>query len=131
MATVPRPPRTVLIVEDDDAVRTAVRDALVAEDYKAISVSDLGSARRAMAEVDFDVVLLDLSLERESGVDLLDELSTRPSSPPVVIVSARRTAPETARSFAVPLVAKPFGLDRLLAVIDTAIDTRTRPRAQS
>jgi DNA-binding NtrC family response regulator len=119
---------TVLIVEDDDAVRNALREALVAERYQAISVGNLPSARRALAEVRFDVVLLDLLLAGEDGVDLLDEMSRTATSPPVLIVSALLTADEARRKFGVSLLPKPFDIDQLLAAIEKAIRTESRPR---
>ena len=122
--------RTVLIIEDDDAVRNALREALVAEDYQAISVGNLQSARRAIREVDFDVVLLDLLLAGSSGIELLEELSDRASAPPVLVVSALLTAGATAKEYGVPVLAKPFGLDELIAAIEGAIRSQARPRSR-
>jgi DNA-binding NtrC family response regulator len=119
--------RTVLVVEDDDVIRDALR-GLLSEDHDVVCVETLGAARRLLGEVAFDALVLDLVLNEEHGEALLHELAARHGpTPAVVVVSASKMAPTIARAYAVPVLSKPFDADQLLKTIAGAIDEERRP----
>lgn len=123
--------RTVLVVEDDDAIRDALRDALLA-DCRVICVSTLAAATKVLPAFLFDAVLLDLVLPGKHGEELLHQMATGAArSVPVVVLSASREASRIADAYRVPFVAKPFGLDVALAALDLAIEQDRRPRVGS
>ncbi|MBV9417162.1 MAG: response regulator transcription factor [Solirubrobacterales bacterium] len=83
-------PITVLIVDDHASFRSAARMLLQADGYRVIGeavdgVSGLSEARRLHP----DVVLLDVGLPDQSGLDLAGELAAGPDPPAVVLVSSR------------------------------------------
>ena len=65
---------TVLIVDDDTAIRLLCRVNLELEGLRVVEAAYLDQARQVLAEEPVDVVLLDLHLGHERGLDLLHEL---------------------------------------------------------
>ena len=120
--------RSVLVIEDDPAMAQAIADVFTDAGYHPVSVRTLAEGRTSLVEDRPELVVLDLTLETEFGAGLLEDLSSRAESPPVVIVSGFGLAPMVAQRFSVPLVNKPFGVDALLAAAERAIDQSLRPR---
>ena len=65
---------TVLIVDDDAAIRLLVRVNLELEGHRVLDASHLQEARTLLGDEQVDVVLLDLHIGNERGLDLLAEL---------------------------------------------------------
>ncbi|HEX7815631.1 response regulator [Dyella sp.] len=81
--------RHLLIVDDDNDSRAAVRTLL---NNDGVTIDEAASAEQALeriASTEYDCVVLDLSLPGMSGMDLLEQLSMRGQIPPVVIYSGR------------------------------------------
>jgi two-component system chemotaxis response regulator CheY len=117
-------PPSVLVVEDDDAIRDVLEAALVDEGYAVRAVRHGKAALDVLRASPPDVVLLDLMLPVLDGWGFLEErlrlglaLDTR-----VIVLSASRRAAALERERLVvwAVVAKPFELDDLLATIDRA-----------
>jgi DNA-binding NtrC family response regulator len=123
------PDRTaLLIVEDDAAIRDALR-VVRPDDWDAICVKSLLSARLLLGGARWDALLLDVQLDGGRGEDLLADLAfDRCRAVPVVVVSAEvGTVRTLAARYGVPLVTKPFDVDRLREAVRTAILADTRP----
>jgi DNA-binding response OmpR family regulator len=120
--------KSVLVVEDDVTINETVCAILEVEGYRALCVTNLTQARRALLDETPSAVLLDLMLnDEESGETLLDELAGRPGAPPVVVFSASPHAELVAKTFAVDLVAKPFDVDDLLEALARGIAAHRVP----
>ena len=110
---------TILIVEDDERIRNALRAILVACGY---SVQETGNARTALAMTashNPDLMLLDLGLPDGDGMELIRSVRGW-SQVPIIVVSARgheRDKVEALDSGADDYITKPFGTDELLARI--------------
>src|SRR5579859_4769385 len=120
------PPKTVLIVEDDEWIADAVAGALADEGFVVMQASCLRDARGLLARRHPDVLVLDLELPDGASDGLLDELAGRMSAPPSVLVSASPRAKGVATRHSIALLSKPFDLDELIAVVRSAI-VRARP----
>ena len=110
------PPR-VLLVDDDTELANSVSDYLRIENFEPASAPDASTARRLIAELPFDVIVLDIMMPGESGLDLLRELR-RTSDVPILMLTAR--AEELDRVLGLELGAddyltKPFHLRELAA----------------
>ena len=118
----------MLVVEDDDVIRDALRGALI-DRCNVVCVATLASARTLLMGIRFDVVLLDLLLRGEHAEELLHSMANEgvPRTP-VVVVSASREAARIANGYGLPFVAKPFDIDGILAALDTAIESQATPR---
>lgn len=117
-----------LVVEDDEVLRRTIADVLGEVGYQTCECETLDEARHAISVTDPLVVILDLSLQRDFGADLLDELAARENAPAVVVCSAFPLAQLVAARHGVPCVPKPFDVDHLLAVVERAARERARPR---
>lgn len=121
---------SILVVEDDDAIRAALRRGLE-ERRHAVSTAATGLAGLEHALRDQpDVVLLDLGLPDIDGLTLLGMLRSA-SQVPVIVVTARDDDPTTVRALdsgADDYVVKPFGTDQLEARVRAVL---RRVRAES
>jgi len=78
----------VLVVEDDSLLRIALERALKQSGFGVDVVATIGSARRALGLVDYNLVLLDRKLPDGDGLDLCRELRSAHSAQPVLILSS-------------------------------------------
>lgn len=114
----------ILIVEDDEAIRTALVAKLDLEGYRVTFASDGEEARRKLEESIPDLVLLDLMLPELDGISLLQWLRRRDRSVPVLILSAKGREEqkiEGLKAGADDYLAKPFGLGELVARIEALL----------
>jgi DNA-binding NtrC family response regulator len=117
---------TILICDDEPAVRFGIEEALEALGAKLISV---GSAREAigyLAEV--DVLLTDWSMPDMDGFELLAECKLTEPDLPVIMLTAQgneRTAVRAIKAGAYDYLAKPFAVDELRLCMQRAIELRT------
>lgn len=121
--------RTALVLEDDEAMGTAIADALEDRGWEAMVVDTLAGARAAIREARPALLVLDLTLKDEFGATLLQELAGRDDAPATVIVSGFGLAPLVAARFEVELVNKPFDVDRFLDAVERAKRESKKPRA--
>jgi DNA-binding NarL/FixJ family response regulator len=85
--------RTVLIVDDHGAFRTAARRMLEAAGFVVVAeAGDAAGALAAVARAAPDVVLLDVQLPDIDGIAVAEELARRPVPPLVVFISSREAA---------------------------------------
>jgi CheY-like chemotaxis protein len=111
----PQPDRpTVLVAEDDPAVREVVASLLEEEGYTVRQASDGLMALEELEQDGIDVVLADVTMPRLDGVSLVRRVRTGRFAVPVVLMSA--VAP-TASLPGVPFVPKPFAVEDLAHVI--------------
>jgi DNA-binding response OmpR family regulator len=112
--------RTVLVVDDDPAMRTMVADYLGSQGFDVATAGDGAEMARALAGCTVHLVLLDLQLAGEDGLNLLRGLRTASKVPIIVLTGHRRE--EVDRVLGLELGAddyltKPFSLRELLARI--------------
>src|ERR1700749_1768711 len=80
----------ILVVEDDHVMRHMVADYLEDHNMRVLSASGREEAVRNFAEIAPDLVILDLRLEQEDGLDLLRGMRTRSDVPVIIITGDRR-----------------------------------------
>lgn len=126
---------TILVVEDDRAVQTALRRLFECEGYKVEVCGDGQSALDAFRAATPNAVILDLGLPVLSGKDVCREIRRESTSLPVIVVSARTD--QTDKLLLLELgaddyVTKPFSPRELLARVRAAIRrTSVQPPAES
>jgi len=117
---------TVLIVDDEPAARYGMRRALEKEGYQMLEASSIDEAEQAVDLHNPGVVLLDVKLASESGLDYLPKLVSRRDAPLVIIITAHgseKLAVEAIKLGAYDYLAKPFDVDELRILIRNAIGT--------
>ena len=114
---------TILVVDDDDDVRNLLSRALGAEGFQVHAVADGPAARAAVAAGGPDLVVLDLGLGSEDGLDVMAEIR-RTSDVPVILLTGR--GEEHDRILGLKLGAddylvKPFSPGELAARINSVL----------
>ena len=110
----------ILLVEDDSMIGEAVLDVLRAANYAVDWVRDGELADAALADSQYDLVLLDLGLQRRDGVAVLRGLRERGARTPVLIATARDAVADRVAGLdagADDYVVKPYDTEELLARI--------------
>jgi two-component system, OmpR family, response regulator len=117
----------ILLVEDDPALGSAVRDFLTAESYAVDCVATLAAAR-ACFPADFAVLVLDLGLPDGDGLALLPVAFKQPEPPAVLILTAKDRLSDRIRGLdagADDYLVKPFDLPELAARLRALVRRRT------
>lgn len=83
--------RTLLIVDDEDGVRSLVRMTLHSESYRILEASEGSTALEMAREHHPDLVLLDVMLPDQSGIEICRQLKADPttSSATIIMLTAR------------------------------------------
>jgi DNA-binding NtrC family response regulator len=106
---------TVLVVDDEPAIRLLCRVNLELEGYRVLEATSLGEARRLLAEETIAVVLLDMRIGNERGETLLGEL--RDGGVPVIVVTGSAEIDAEWAKDANAVLGKPFAIDELLRAV--------------
>ncbi|HKE16400.1 MAG TPA: response regulator transcription factor [Kofleriaceae bacterium] len=123
----------ILIVEDDAAIATGLALNLRIEGYSPTVVSDGDQVAAAVAEEQPVLILLDLSLPRMDGLQVLGELRRIGDRTPVIVLSAREDEYDKVAALrlgADDYVTKPFALAELMARV-AAVLRRSRAAPHS
>jgi DNA-binding NtrC family response regulator len=118
----------VLIVDDEPAARFGMKRALEKEGYTILEANSLGEADQAVENQGPAVVLLDVRLASESGLDYLPGLVSKDHPPVVIVVTAHgseRTAVQAIKLGAYDYLSKPFDVDELRILVKNAIETHS------
>lgn len=114
----------LLVVEDDEKLSGFIRRGLNEARFVVDAVADGASALRAVAEVQYDLVVLDLMLPVVSGLDVLRRMRAAGNRAPVVVLSARDTVEDRVSGLqagADDYLVKPFAFVELLARVRTIL----------
>ncbi|MFK7911641.1 MAG: sigma-54-dependent transcriptional regulator [Akkermansiaceae bacterium] len=120
-------PATLLIVDDEKSTRDGLRMALE-EQFDCYVASGIKEAMTIMKSEPIDLLLTDLRLSGESGMDLLDAALTLPKPPVAVMMTAYGsvdTAVEAMRRGAWNFVTKPLNLDEVELLLKRALNNRS------
>jgi len=80
-------PRTLLVVDDEEAARYALR-RIFAGEYKVLEADSVRQARSILEREQPEVILLDYGLPGEDGMTLLQEAVASPLAPAVIMITA-------------------------------------------
>lgn len=119
-------PKAILVVDDEPAILDMIAELLGYEGYQVVTTSQ-GSAALARAKADPPaLILLDLMMPGMSGWQVIDALKASPQTRtiPVVVLSARRDLPATAKELGIEsFLAKPFDIDELISIVRQYADS--------
>lgn len=116
---------TILVVDDDRAMRSALRHLLLEHHYNAIEVSSGAEALRHCRENKPSAVLLDMVMPDMDGLATLRLLKEQCSDLPVIIVTGHSDVPSAVSAIklgAYDYVTKPPDIDRLLVLLQHAME---------
>ena len=109
-----------LVIDDEKVMRDAACTLIDDEGHYADPAPDSATALARLHEENYDGVLLDLHLQRESGLDLLDKIVKEKPGVPVVMITAQgavNSAVEAMRRGAIDFLEKPFTRQQFLTVL--------------
>jgi two-component system response regulator MprA len=114
------PPATILVVDDDRAIRESLDRALEIEGYRVVMASDGAQALDLVASEQPDLVVLDLMMPNVDGLTVCRRLRARRDRTPILMLTARTETSDRVSGLdagADDYLPKPFDLDELLARI--------------
>jgi two-component system nitrogen regulation response regulator GlnG len=117
-------PPTVLIADDDRSIRTVLTQALGRSGYQVRSTSNAATLWRWVEDGEGDLVITDVVMPDENGLDLIPRIRRIRPELKVVVMSAQSTlmtAVKAAQRGAFEYLPKPFDLKELLAVVGRAL----------
>jgi len=124
--------RTVLLADDDSAIRTVLTQALTRAGYTVRATATATQLWRWVAEGAGDVVITDVVLPDENAFDMLPRIKKLRPRLPIIVMSAQNTIMTAIRATelgAYDYLPKPFDLNVLLQSVARAIDQSTKTTA--
>lgn len=119
---------TLLIIDDEKAIRKTLTEILSFEGYKIEEASDGEEGLKKFKEKTFDVVLCDIKMPKVDGMEFLQKATETNPDVPIIMISGHgtiETAVEAVKKGAYDFIQKPPDLNRLLITIRNAIERNT------
>ncbi len=114
----------ILIIDDERAIRNALREILEYENYQVDEAEDGPKGIEWVGKESYDVILCDIKMPQMDGIEVLENIQ-KTTDAPVVMISGHgtiETAVEAIRKGAYDFIAKPLDLNRLLITLRNAMD---------
>jgi DNA-binding response OmpR family regulator len=106
MANVPGKQKTILVVEDEEALRVFLEQRLRDSGYHTLAATDGEEALEQLRHHDVDLVILDVLMPNKDGLETIVEIKRQAPSLPVFMIAERAT-----KMFDALAAAKKFGAD--------------------
>ncbi|MFT4022984.1 MAG: sigma-54 dependent transcriptional regulator [Flavihumibacter sp.] len=116
---------SILIIDDERAIRKTLGEILSYEGYKIEEASDGEEGLRKFKEKTYDVVLCDIKMPKLDGIEFLDRAREANADVPIIMISGHgtiETAVEAVKKGAFDYISKPPDLNRLLITLRNAMD---------
>ncbi|MFH1738067.1 MAG: response regulator transcription factor [bacterium] len=116
--------QTILIVEDDAAIRQGIVDALHFEGFDTLDGNNGDTGLDLALHASYDLLLLDLILPKRHGFEILGEVRSSRPTQPVIILTARGSESDRVQGLrmgADDYVIKPFSVKELIARVEAVL----------
>lgn len=120
----------ILVVEDDPRMCESIRDLLCSNGYTVQASTDLYDALNSLVFTRFDLVILDLQLEEQSGFVLMDYILVKNLDTRVIIATghpSESNAMTARKKGAADYLKKPFEPEDLLSSVRTVLGQQHTP----
>ncbi|MGE5476147.1 MAG: nitrogen regulation protein NR(I) [Bacteroidales bacterium] len=117
---------TILVADDDRGIRTVLAQALGRAGYEVRTTGNASTLWRWVSEGEGDLVITDVVMPDESGLDLLPRIKKIRPDMRIIVMSAQNTlltAVKATQRGAFEYLPKPFDLKELVAVVNRALST--------
>ena len=124
---------SILVIEDDDAIRRGLDEALTSEGYRVECAADGQQGLALGLTRDPDLIVLDLMMPGLDGFEVLERLRADHVQTPVLILTAKGLEADRVRGLGLGAdyyMVKPFGLAELLARIEARLRSWDRERGR-
>lgn len=119
---------TILIIDDEKAIRKTLSEILGFEGYKIEEASDGEEGLKKFKEKPYDLILCDIKMPKMDGIEFLERAKEINHEVPVIIISGHgniETAVEAVKKGAYDYISKPPDLNRMLITLRNAMDKNT------
>jgi len=113
----------ILIIDDEQAIRHALREILEYESFNVTEAEDGPGAMKLIEKEAFDVIFCDIKMPRMDGMEVLSKLKEKGLETPVIMITGHgnvETAVEALKKGAYDFIQKPLDLNRILVSVRNA-----------
>jgi two-component system phosphate regulon response regulator OmpR len=124
----------LLVVDDDARLRALLQRFLAEQGFRITAAADAAAARRALAAFAFDLVVLDVMMPGESGIELVESLRREGQDVPVLMLTARGAPDDRIAGLEAGVddyLGKPFDPRELALRIRTILRRATPPPVET
>ncbi len=118
--------RKILVVDDDDTVREALKDFLEFHDFEVTAVDGGAQALERVAADDFDLVISDLVMPRMDGIALIKAIREAGKDVPLLVMTGFASieyAVESMKAGATDFITKPLKFDHVMLIVNRVLET--------
>lgn len=118
--------KTILVVDDDEIMRDALKRILEKEGYRVLLAEDGMELSKLLESSNFDLILLDINLPWVDGFELCRIIKSQGplQDIPLILISARKDREDIERGFEAGCnnyISKPFDIDHMTEIVDKAL----------
>lgn len=114
----------LLVVDDDERIRSLLQQFLVQSDYLVSTAEDAEQARTLLSAIEFDLIILDVMMPGQDGISFTAELRTLQNNTPILLLTARGETEDRIKGLeagADDYLPKPFEPKELLLRINAIL----------
>ena len=114
----------LLIVDDDERIRSLLQQFLVQSDYLVSTAEDAEEARTLLSAIEFDLIILDVMMPGQDGISFTAELRNLQNNTPILLLTARGETEDRIKGLeagADDYLPKPFEPKELLLRINAIL----------
>lgn len=118
---------TVLVIDDERAIRASLTEILTFEGYKVEEASDGAEGLKRILANSYDCVICDIKMPKMDGLEVLEKVMAEKPDTQIVIISGHgniETAVEAVKKGAFDYISKPPDLNRLLITLRNAMERK-------
>ena len=123
--------QTILLAEDDNAIRTVLSQTLTRAGYEVRPTSNLSTMWNWIARGEGDLLITDVALPDGNAFDLMPKIKKMRQHLPIVVMSAQNTfmtAIQASEAGAYEYLPKPFDINELLSIVSRALAEAAKPK---
>ena len=118
--------RTLLVIEDDETIRAALKRMFEGEGYRVLAAADGTQLSSVLDDAPVDLILLDVGLPWINGFELAEMMKAHQDLKeiPLVFLSARTSEADVKRGFSVgadDYIKKPFDIEKVKRTVNTLV----------
>ncbi|MFI5340270.1 MAG: response regulator, partial [Candidatus Methylomirabilales bacterium] len=120
-----RSPASILIVDDEEALRATLVTAFTLEGYRAVGAGSAREALQRLQQAPCDVLLVDLRMPDIDGIQLMERVRERTPDTLVILMTGGATVESAVRALkggAYDYILKPFSLPEIFRVVERGLE---------
>lgn len=117
--------QTILVIDDEKAIRNSLKDILSMEGFKVDEAADGAEGIKKITDNEYDCILCDIKMPKADGIEVLQKTMELKPDTPFIVISGHgtiETAVDAVKKGAYDYISKPPDLNRMLITIRNAMD---------